>query len=152
MKRLLATASIGFTAMIAAPAPAQAASEAACAIWLCLPAGFPSGCSAAHSEFKHRIKKGRPPLPDFASCAVGGSTGNYQMGYERLESCKDGYEERDTFFRHGVHHKNACISTACNTDWSGTSKSCKYYVRELRAKPNYVKMWVDGDFIGQYWF
>ncbi|MGD6735507.1 hypothetical protein ACP5PY_03625 [Photobacterium leiognathi subsp. mandapamensis] len=44
------------------------ASEADCSIWLCLPMGFPSGCSDAKSAFKHRIKKFKPPLPNFLSC------------------------------------------------------------------------------------
>lgn len=44
------------------------ASDADCSIWLCLPMGFPSGCSEAKSAFKHRIKKLKPPLPNFLSC------------------------------------------------------------------------------------
>lgn len=57
-------------AAIAAPAPALAVDEDDCAIWLCLPAGFPSGCGGAKSKFKDRIKHLRPPLPNFASCLV----------------------------------------------------------------------------------
>jgi hypothetical protein len=30
--------------------------------------GFPSGCSEAKSAFKDRIKKLKPPLPNFLSC------------------------------------------------------------------------------------
>ena len=44
--------------------------EADCAIWLCLPAGFPSGCGQSLSKFKDRIKHFKPPLPSFSSCAV----------------------------------------------------------------------------------
>src|SRR5690606_15229098 len=73
----------------------RAASEADCAIWICLPGGFPSGCGAAHSAFKKRIKKGRQPLPALASCTTGpngkGVNGNYQLGYELFEACKEGY-------------------------------------------------------------
>lgn len=47
-----------------------AASQDECAIWLCLPAGFPSGCGGAKSAFIKRIKKFKPPLPDFMSCVV----------------------------------------------------------------------------------
>ena len=36
--------------------PAFAASQDECAIWLCLPGGFPQGCGAAHSAMIKRIK------------------------------------------------------------------------------------------------
>lgn len=49
---------------------AFAVSEDECAIWLCLPTGFGEGCGGAKSAFKDRIKKFKPPLPDFASCVV----------------------------------------------------------------------------------
>jgi len=52
------------------PAPAFAASSDECAIWLCLPGGFPSGCGAAKSAMRKRVKKGKSPLPSFSSCAV----------------------------------------------------------------------------------
>ncbi|WP_394213485.1 conjugal transfer protein TraL [Enterovibrio calviensis] len=66
--------------------PAQAESDAACAIWLCLPTGFPSGCGDAKSEFKKRLKKFKPPLPLLTSCIVksdvgGGSNMNSNEGY-----------------------------------------------------------------------
>ena len=45
--------------------------SADCAIWLCLPAGFPSPyCDAAKKAFKHRVKRGKSPLPPFNQCAV----------------------------------------------------------------------------------
>ena len=50
--------------------PVFAADQDDCAIWLCLPTGFPSGCSGAKSAFKKRIKHLRPPLPDLMSCGV----------------------------------------------------------------------------------
>ena len=49
---------------------AVAASQDECAIWLCLPAGFPSGCGPAKSAMKHRLKKFKPPLPNIAACMV----------------------------------------------------------------------------------
>ena len=49
--------------------------EDACAIWLCLPSGFGQGCGGAEHEFKHRIKHGKPPLPDFMSCAIDDGSG-----------------------------------------------------------------------------
>lgn len=48
------------------------ASEDECAIWLCLPTGFPSGCSGAKDAFIDRITSFPPksPLPSFAGCLV----------------------------------------------------------------------------------
>lgn len=54
---------------------AQAASQDECAIWLCLPGGFPSGCGAAHSAMVDRVKDFKPPLPPFPSCVVNPSDG-----------------------------------------------------------------------------
>ena len=41
---------------VLSPSSGYSASQDACAIWICLPGGFPSGCSGAYSEFKKRIK------------------------------------------------------------------------------------------------
>lgn len=46
------------------------ASQDECSIWLCLPGGFPAGCSGAHSAMIDRIKDGKSPLPSFSSCAI----------------------------------------------------------------------------------
>lgn len=63
----------------------KAASEDECAIWICLPGGFPSGCGNAHSAMKRRIKNHMSPLPNFGSCAQNppkgsGSHMSYQNG------------------------------------------------------------------------
>ena len=50
--------------------PVQAASQAECGIWLCLPTGFGQGCSASKRAFKKRVKRFKPPLPRFSSCVV----------------------------------------------------------------------------------
>lgn len=47
-----------------------AASQAECAIWLCVPTGFPSGCSSAKSAMIDRIKHFKSPLPSLSSCIV----------------------------------------------------------------------------------
>ncbi len=52
------------------PYTANAASQAECSIWLCLPGGFPAGCGAAYSAMISRVKHFKPPLPAFSSCAV----------------------------------------------------------------------------------
>lgn len=79
-KALLASCLLATTAL---PTTAFAASQAECAIWLCLPAGFPSSPSGAPSSLTcgdakqamiSRIKDLKSPLPAFASCAVPGSS------------------------------------------------------------------------------
>lgn len=59
---------------LASPEAAIAASEAECAIWICLPGGFPGGCEAAHSAMISRVKSLRPPLPPFEACSVEASS------------------------------------------------------------------------------
>lgn len=49
---------------------ARAASEAECAIWICLPGGFPGGCEEAYSAMVARVERLRPPLPPFKACSV----------------------------------------------------------------------------------
>lgn len=60
--------------------PVMAASQDECAIWLCLPGGFPSGCGAAHAAMAKRISHLKPPLPPFSSCSANGSG---SMNYEQ---------------------------------------------------------------------
>ena len=52
------------------PAKAQAASKDECAILLCLPQGFPNGCSAAKKAWQKRLRKGKSPAPDISSCTI----------------------------------------------------------------------------------
>ena len=69
--------------------------EKDCAIWICLPGGFPSDCSAVHDRFKWRIRNHKPPLPDYAGCVGDGAIdgeGRYIVGYDIFEECKPGYE------------------------------------------------------------
>ena len=134
------------------PTASYAASENECAIWLCLPGGFPEGCEGARSAFERRIKKGKSPLPSFSSCAVGGSEGGYEMGHEPFESCKTDFDGRDTYFAEGAMQQNVCVASDCGFSMGKQEPTCDYYVRERRPEPNYIKMWVDGEFIGQYWW
>lgn len=70
-KSILAAAAISMATLGAmVSAPAQAASQDECAIWLCLPGGFPTGCAAAHAAMVSRLKDFKPPLPAFSSCSV----------------------------------------------------------------------------------
>lgn len=66
---------------------AYSASESECAIWLCLPAGFPSGCSSAKHAMYKRLKKRKSPLPSFSSCAVespNGGNSKFTYTYKRV--------------------------------------------------------------------
>ena len=134
---------------------AYAASQDACAIWICLPGGFPSGCGGAYSEFKKRIKKGRDPLPRLSLCTTGPNgekiDGYYQLGYERFEPCEDGYILRER--RQGYRAtQGACYLTRCAPSSFQENSSCEYYEAVIRPKPHYVKMWVNGDYLGQYFY
>lgn len=126
-------------------APVMAATEAECAIWLCLPTGFPSGCGDAKSAFLKRIKKRKSPLPSFASCVLGqsdlpsgvdGSSGN--MSYKEGVSAKmpDGRYIDNTsclvIRRHGeivTWKPYGCISTDSwvQTFMDGKAYGDKYY-------------------------
>lgn len=136
------------------PERAKAASEAECAIWLCLPGGFPTGCSAAYSAFKSRIKKGRPPLPDLSSCTIGpdgkSSNGIYETGYEYFEPCKEGYTLRQT--NYGIVSSGVCERKSCGGFWRENCQVQDRYEAIRRAKPSYVKMWVDSQYLGQFFY
>jgi hypothetical protein len=54
--------------------PTHAFSRKQCSIWLCLPAGFPEGCSDAYSAMKKRLKRGQSARPPLASCFVSDKT------------------------------------------------------------------------------
>lgn len=136
--------------------PTMAESQDACAIWLCLPGGFPQGCSGAYSEFKRRIKKGWSPLPDLASCSTGPngekSHGRYEMGFERYFPCDEGFVLREK--QNDGAFLAACYKQACapqnytqNDDFR-----CESYQAKLRPKPHFVKMWIDGQYLGQYFY
>ena len=140
--------------------PAYAASEDACAIWICLPGGFPSGCGDAYSEFKRRIKKRKSPLPSLSSCSTGpdgkGVNGRYELGYERYEECNEGYVLREIGIRVGSGNRNEglCYLETCAPPEGSNNENrqCESYDAILRTKPSYVKMWVEGDYLGQFFY
>lgn len=70
---------IAFVAAFSAlmPCLSFAASQDECSIWLCLPGGFPSGCSAAHAAMLKRLKNLESPLPSFSSCATEADNTSY---------------------------------------------------------------------------
>lgn len=134
---------------------ALAYSQDACAIWICLPGGFPSGCSGAYSEFKKRIKKGRDPLPKLSSCTTGPNgekvEGHYQLGYERFEPCNEGYVLREKQQRYRAT-QGLCYRTQCAPGQYQENYRCENYQAVIRPKPHYVKMWVNGEYLGQYFY
>lgn len=135
---------------------AYAASEADCAIWLCLPGGFPTGCSAAHSAFKKRVKKGRSPLPDLSSCTTGPngqqSSGHYQLGYEYFEPCKEGYALEQQNTNGSYMMTGRCVLKQCSYGWGNQCAIQDSYAAIRRPSPSYVKMWVDGQYLGQFFY
>ena len=157
LKVLILLMAIVFCAQISKPA--NAGSEAACAIWICLPGGFPTGCSAAYGEFKDRIKHGRDPLPALSGCSTGpnGETvsGRYQLGYELWEPCKDDYVIRE-YRQSGSYRANqaSCFLETCAPTGNvrGENSSCENYAAVRRPKPSYVQMWVDGSYLGQFFY
>ena len=164
MKSFIFTIFIGLVFTLSVPTPSQAASQNACAIWLCLPGGFPSGCSGAYKEFKHRIKKGRSPLPKLSSCTTGPNgervDGKYELGFERYESCENGFVLREP--ENGQNLIAQCFNETCAPQKLGQSqyqpnrgynqRRCESYDAIRRAKPQFVKMWVDGEYLGQYFY
>ncbi len=134
---------------------AYAASQDECAIWLCLPGGFPQGCSAAHSAMVKRIKSRKPPLPAFGACSESGS-GSYQMGYEPFEPCKEGFELITT---NNAQTTGRCVGQniyqACgdhdDVQIEYDNNRC-YYQAIKRPKPYFVEMWVSGDYLGKFFY
>lgn len=138
---------------------ARAESQAACSIWLCLPGGFPTGCAAAYSEFKHRIKKGKPPLPSLSSCTTGpdgkSSNGRYELGAEYFMPCKDGFRiDQNMFYDSG---RGICkpIAFECSSHENyrqDENADCISYEAIKRINTQYVKMWVDENYLGQFFY
>jgi len=157
MKRimlLLLTMMLG-VAML--PSHSFAESEDACAIWICLPGGFPSGCEGAYREFKDRIKHRKPPLPALSSCTTGPNgehvDGRYELGLERFEACEDDYVLREGTGNGGATILGMCYLKRCApAENQNGNDYCQHYEAVKRLKPNYIKMWVDGDYLGQFWY
>ncbi len=152
MKRLL----IFILVIFLIPIQVKADSDADCAIWICLPGGFPSGCEAAFRAYRGRIKHDRPPLPKLSSCTTGPNgekiDGKYELGHERYELCKTGFVLRYPADQ-GRSGSALCVKGGCrNVEDGGRMNGCESYQAIKRAKPNYVKMWVNGDYLGQFFY
>lgn len=137
---------------------AQAESQNACAIWLCLPGGFPKGCASAYDEFRSRIEHGKPPLPDLSSCVVGPdrkqSNGTYQIGTEFFEPCKSGFAV-DQEILNGLGRaicKPTSSQCLLSPKYRKQKMDCIPYNALMRSKFHYVKMWVEGRYLGQFFY
>lgn len=156
---------LALTATLGLLAPAEQAyarGEADCAIWLCMPAGFPTGCSSAWSAFKKRIRKGRSPLPNLMSCTRGKSSGSYRRGFEAFETCQSGYTTQNYFNdddRRIGSYNNSPTARVC-TDLSscrsygrdGDQVCSRKYVAQRRAKPHWIDMTIDGKPLGRFFY
>ena len=148
---------IGFSLFFPLP-EAKAASQDECAIWLCLPGGFPDGCGGAKSAMYKRLKKRKPPLPSFGSCASGES-GHYNMGMERFEPCKAEYElveqqnEGNPIVKADcINMTRECVGRRMEIWNINTGKDCSSYSAIKRPKPYFVEMWAGGEYIGKYFY
>lgn len=142
---------------------AQAESQDACAIWLCLPASFdPSDCADAQVEFEKRNATGQPPLPPLSSCSEdsgsGGGSGSYKQGYSPYEDCREGYDARTTraVGHDGGQATRSCVNpSSCRTYHSGDTEETKctdFYSPKRRDKPYYIDLTVDGQPFGRYYY
>lgn len=128
--------------------PALAASDDECAIWLCLPGGFPSGCGAAKSAMKDRLKDFKPPLPPFQSCVVNsvsipssGSTG----GETNVET---GVNPDDYTYQYGpatwIREHQVCANWVESGPPRARSRRCVDY-DTIPGKYVHRRCWVDRD-------
>ena len=117
--------------------PSMAASQDECAIWLCLPSGFPAGCSAAKSAFKKRILKRKPPLPSFSSCAVNADNMSYKIGKAYLQL-------QDHCVSTGDNPVSIAEQMKCRMTWTFDTK-CKYTYCKVR---DYIQILDNGNPIG----
>lgn len=138
---------------------AKADTQDACSIWLCLPSGFPTGCASAYSEFKHRIKTGKPPLPGLSSCVTGPdgskSKGTYKTGVEYFMPCKDGFQYNK--IPQGFYDEIMClpVDPQCSVREKYRSNKkidCTPYPPIRRDKQRYIRVWLDDKYIGQFFY
>jgi hypothetical protein len=143
-----------------APGSAKAASQDECAIWICLPGGFPSGCGGAKSALKKRIKKFKPPLPAFSSCVVSSGSNSSQMSYDYNFAALIAEQRTCKRWGHGNGSVKRCVGgwevipqhyekgTRCYHEQGGyrTPRGCI-------ATKRYVDVYIDGHTAGPtyYW-
>lgn len=132
-------------------APAQAASQDECAIWLCLPGGFPGGCGAAYSAMVNRVKNWKSPLPDFGECAVNppqgsGSHMTYSMTPAAFvpehQECSQwsSWGDNDQCVAYQTIPAHYVEGTTCQMDNDGGGVNPPYCTQTVQQ----IKVFVDG--------
>ena len=145
--------------LLTTPTAQAAPSGDECAIWMCLPTGFITGCSGARKAFLKRIKKFKPPLPDFTSCLIGSPTGQagadtftsdygiaaylpprrictrYEQGFNDRQRCLDWREEPEQYIKNRPCQYN-------NKEGYSEPKHCTKTVR-------YTEVYRNGVLFGQ---
>lgn len=155
MKNLYLVVLALFLAIPSMPKQAAAASEAECAIWLCLPGGFPASCEPAYSAFKARLRAGKSPLPPMSACG-GSAQSSHKIGYEPYENCKQGYQLRggNAPGRRNDDGPARCIETKCRQIGQGKMQEerCDSYPAVPKKEPYYIQLWIDGIYQGKHYF
>lgn len=159
--RIASWLAVPFVAAMLASGNAQAASQDECAIWICAPGGFPSGCAAAHAAMVSRIKDLKPPLPSFGECAVS-DPGMSQMGARHGRAA---YVPEHTVcdswrWTGGRDDRQECVSyrrvperyvhnTTCTTHHETGERTPAECTRTVR----FIEVYVDGALAGPtyYW-
>jgi hypothetical protein len=125
-----------------------AASESECAIWLCLPSGFSTGCSSAKSAFKKRIKKGKSPLPSLGACLVGNKNDNFDYRYNTAAAISE-HEVCDRY--ESIGDREECVEWRTIPAHIKKNARCKErkYCQNLR----YIDIFINGQQTGEtyYW-
>lgn len=141
-------------------APVKAASEAECAIWLCLPAGFTTGCGEAKRAFKKRLRKLKSPLPNFALCLVSGEheTAGEASTMDARHGIAAYIPPRKVCTEHAYRNDHwICVATEIkpsqiikNTWCSRTSKDDTHKTpRHCSSTIKYTDIYMDGQIYGE---
>ena len=78
--------------------------------------------------------------------------GNYDLGRETFETCGAGYVLRENN-RNGFPMGKCYLAQCAPERYLDANETyCQNYEAIRRTKQNYVKMWVNGDYLGQFWY
>ena len=135
-----------------------------CAIWLCLPTGFPKGCSGAKREAIRRIRHHKSPLPPLSPCLASSNLTSFKgsniSSNEGIAAYipANAYCEKTECVKYGVgQYSNTCVQTKCikyNDEAYVRGTPC---VRDTRGKStpkgctatlNWVEVTVDEQVMG----
>ena len=151
--------------------------DSGCAIWLCLPAGFPGEqCRSPHKVMLQRIRKGEFPLPSISSCMTnytikgmslnGLNKSTFSATYNEAafipsQKICTSYTEETVYGAYGPWQRKKCIEYG----YSDAS-----YVKDRRCNPNcgssgchpipegctdtykYIDVLIDGEVFGETYY